>query len=102
MKDKLWCDLHSTEEKIEFLRSGRAVDTGIMSKSIVQDILTAYERIAKLEKSVASNIGYDRCLENEEAVYEAVIGGNDNHLIWRNVCDLAGSSELVDKGVETC
>jgi hypothetical protein len=60
MKDKLWCDLHSTEEKIEFLRSGRAADTGIISRSIVQDILTAYERIVKLEKSVA---GYERLLD---------------------------------------
>lgn len=24
---------------------------------------------------------YDRCLENEEAMYDAVINGNDNHLI---------------------
>jgi hypothetical protein len=64
MKDKLWCDLHSTKEKIEFLRSGRAVDTGIMSsqfskafpalyKSIVQDILTAYERVAEFEDLLA-------------------------------------------------
>jgi len=52
MKDKLWCDLHSTKKKIEFLRSGRAVDTGIMSKSIVQDILTAYERITELKKRI--------------------------------------------------
>jgi len=43
-------------------------------------------RIEQLEKEKANL--YDRCLENEEAMYEAVINGNDNHLI-----------ELVDKGV---
>ena len=31
---------------------------------------------------------YNRCLENEEAMYDAVINGNDNHLI-----------ELVEQGV---
>ena len=57
MKDKLWCDLRSTEEKIEFLRSGRAVDTGIMSASIAKDILRAYERIAELEAPGQNAVG---------------------------------------------
>lgn len=43
-------------------------------------------RIEQLEKEKAKL--YDRCLENEEAMYDAVINGNDNHLI-----------ELVEKGV---
>jgi len=44
------------------------------------------DRIEQLEKE-KENL-YDRCLENEEAMYEAVINRNDNHLI-----------ELVDEGV---
>ena len=36
-------------------------------------------KIEQLEKE-KSNL-YARCLENEEAMYEAVIKGNDNHLI---------------------
>ncbi len=43
-------------------------------------------RIEQLEKEKAKL--YDRCLENEEAMYDAVIKGNDNHLI-----------ELVEEGV---
>ena len=43
-------------------------------------------RIEQLEKEKAKL--YDRCLENEGAMYDAVINGNDNHLI-----------ELVEKGV---
>ena len=42
-------------------------------------------RIEQLEKEKAKL--YDRCLENEEAMYDSVINGNDNHLI-----------ELVEKG----
>lgn len=43
-------------------------------------------RIEQLEKEKANL--YTRCLENEEAMYDAVKKGNDNHLI-----------ELVEKGV---
>ena len=43
-------------------------------------------KIEQLEKE-KENL-YNRCLENEEAMYDAVINGNDNHLI-----------ELVEKGV---
>ena len=43
-------------------------------------------RIEQLEKE-KENL-YNRCLENEEAMYDAVIKGNDNHLI-----------ELVEEGV---
>ena len=44
------------------------------------------KKIEQLEKEKATL--YNRCLENEEAMYDAVINGNDNHLI-----------DLVDKGV---
>ena len=44
------------------------------------------KKIEQLEKEKATL--YNRCLENEEAMYDAVIQGNDNHLI-----------ELVEKGV---
>jgi len=50
------------------------------------EVASLKDRIEQLEKEKATL--YDRCLENEEAMYEAVINGNDNHLI-----------ELVDKGV---
>jgi hypothetical protein len=36
-------------------------------------------RIEQLEKEKANL--YNRCLENEEAMYDAVKQGNDNHLI---------------------
>jgi hypothetical protein len=44
------------------------------------------KKIEQLEKEKVNL--YDRCLENEEAMYDAVIKGNDNHLI-----------ELVEQGV---
>ncbi len=44
MKNKLWCDLKTDEERVEFLRSGRAWETGIIAKSIVEDVARAFER----------------------------------------------------------
>ena len=35
----LWCDLKNDEERIEFLKSGRACDTGIIAQSLVSDIV---------------------------------------------------------------
>ncbi len=44
MKNKLWCDLVTDQERVEFLRSGRAWETGIIAKSIVEDVARAFER----------------------------------------------------------
>lgn len=44
------------------------------------------KKIEQLQKEIEQL--YDRCLENEEAMYDAVINGNDNQLI-----------ELVEQGV---
>ncbi len=37
-KDKLWCDLKTIEEKIEFLECGRAFETGIISAALAEDV----------------------------------------------------------------
>ena len=56
--------------------------------SILKDTIKNLEdRIEQLEKD--KNNLYDRCLENEEVMYDAVIRGNDNKLI-----------ELVEKGIK--
>lgn len=44
MKNKLWCDLKTDKERVEFLRSGRAHETGIIAKAIVEDVAQAFER----------------------------------------------------------
>lgn len=41
-ENKLWCDLTCDEERIEFLLSGRAVETGIIAPSIVDDVIKAF------------------------------------------------------------
>jgi len=37
--DELWSDLSTNRERIEFLKSGRAVSTGIIAPSVVPEIL---------------------------------------------------------------
>lgn len=39
----LWCELENDEERVEFLRIGRAYDTGIIAHAIVEDVMLAFE-----------------------------------------------------------
>jgi hypothetical protein len=48
MKDRsklLWGDLKNDRERLEFIRSGRAVDTGILAPAMVEDLVEVYRRI---------------------------------------------------------
>jgi len=40
---KLWCDLKDDKERIEFLKSGRAWETGIAARSIIPDLIEVFE-----------------------------------------------------------
>ena len=40
----LWCDLVSDEERIAFLESGRAVQTGIIAPEIVAELVQAFRQ----------------------------------------------------------
>lgn len=46
---QLWCDLLSDEERIEFLESGKAVETGIIAPSVVEDVIRSFKAAAALD-----------------------------------------------------
>lgn len=46
----LWCDLKTNQEKADFLRSGRAVETGIIAPAIVEDIARAFEELIRTNR----------------------------------------------------
>jgi hypothetical protein len=41
----LWGDLQTDRERLEFIESGRAVDTGILAQAMVEDLVEVYRRI---------------------------------------------------------
>ena len=41
----LWGDLQTDRERLEFIESGRAVDTGILAPAMVEDLAEVYRRI---------------------------------------------------------
>ena len=41
----LWCDLQTDRERLEFIRSGLASDTGILARAMVEDLVEVYRRI---------------------------------------------------------
>ena len=50
MENKLWCDLITDKERLEFLKNGRAIATGIVAPAIVKDLVNVYERLLRIEK----------------------------------------------------
>lgn len=51
-RTKLWCDLETAEEKAEFLRSGRAWDTGIIASSLAEEFARAFDIVALVERRI--------------------------------------------------
>jgi hypothetical protein len=75
----LWCDLQSDEDRILFLESGAACDTGIIAPVMVGEILALYRKIqaAKNEIDLIYSSGQDeRCdavAQVESAIDSVVI-----------------------------
>ena len=44
---KLWCDLTTVQEKIDFIKSGKAWETGIIAKALEKDIVSLYKLLVK-------------------------------------------------------
>ena len=51
---RLWCDVPK-EEKAEFLRSGRAWETGIIAKAIAEEVASVYDELA-VAKALAKQL----------------------------------------------
>ena len=47
--DRLFCDLTTAKEKAEFVRSGRAHETGIIAKSMEQEVARAFDALDEVE-----------------------------------------------------
>ena len=45
LSNLLWGDLQTDRERLEFIESGRAVDTGILAQAMVEDLVEVYRRI---------------------------------------------------------
>ena len=51
MDKKLWCDLKNDKERADFIRSGRAWETGIIAKEIEKDVAEVFEFKAYFHQS---------------------------------------------------
>lgn len=49
---KLWSDMTNDKERVDFLRSGRAVETGIIAQAIVEEVAEAFAFRASLLKTM--------------------------------------------------
>ncbi len=60
-QEKLWCDLQTDVERIEFLQSGRACETGIIAPAIVNDIIAQYRKLQAVKQVLTSAFEPDHC-----------------------------------------
>ena len=49
LKTALWCDLTTDAERSAWLLLGRGYETGVVAKSMQNDLARAYQRLAQLE-----------------------------------------------------
>jgi len=52
LSELLWGDLQTDRERLEFIESGRAVDTGILAPAMVEDLVKVYRRIDAAVKAL--------------------------------------------------
>ena len=50
LKNALWCDLTTDAERSAWLLLGRGYETGVVAKSIQNDLARAYQRLAQPEQ----------------------------------------------------
>jgi len=81
MRDRselLWGDLRTDRERLEFIESGRAVDTGILAQAMVEDLTEVYRRIDALQQQVQEAV---RRLE----VLDRVNFYDDANYVWNAI-----------------
>jgi len=66
----LWCDLKNNAQRVEFLRSGRAHETGIINQSIVDEIADAYELLDVVLADLQSCQNYNEQLLAKAKAYD--------------------------------
>lgn len=54
MKNKLWCDLTTNEERSAWLLAGRGYETGVVSAAVQNDLSLAYAKLARYEAADAA------------------------------------------------
>jgi hypothetical protein len=72
MNKKLWCDLKTNRERYEFLISGRAVETGIVSPAIVDDIAKVFKYFEHLPELLSLKVEGSTVLDDLLAAYEKI------------------------------
>ena len=68
-ENKLWCDLKNDQERVEFLLCGRAWDTNIIARAIVEDVAEAFAYRAASEFHITEQKKYMGCFVDYDPKY---------------------------------
>ena len=66
MNQKLWCDLKTDCERIEFLESGRACETGIIAPAMVGFVVAQYRRLQAVREAIELETQFSWLSDSDE------------------------------------
>lgn len=89
-ENKLWCDLKNDQERVEFLLCGRAWDTNIIARAIVEDVAEAFAYRAASE---FNNQKYMGCFVDYDPKYPSDYYRYCLHDIGQE-CDKSASKDI--------
>ena len=91
LENSLWCDCETDDERVEFLRSGRAWDTGTIAPPLVDAMADLFERARNAEKEIVEGKEWHIVARARIAELEAALNQID---------DACCRSELMGSGQE--
>lgn len=84
----LWGDLTSPQEKIEFIESGRAVETGILASAVADDLCKTFKRLVSATEALESIVRNVPCMHAGGCFY-SMHGPEGEYLGEQNVDPLS-------------
>jgi len=101
LSELLWGDLQTNRERLEFIESGRAVDTGILAPAMVEDLVEVYRRIDAAVKALQDIMRHEVDADDQFGI----IDERNEHgewVQWDDVADvveiLRGNSPAISEG----
>jgi len=91
LSNLLWCDLENDRERLAFIKSGLAVDTGIIALAMAEDLVEVYRRIDAAVKALQGITRHE--IEPDDQF--GILSEYNEHGEWVQWDDLADVVEIL-------
>jgi len=91
LSNLLWCDLENDRERLAFIKSGLAVDTGILAQTMAEDLVEVYRRIDEAVKALQDITRCEVYADDQCGIYDE----RNEHGHWVQWDDVAHVVEIL-------